>query len=267
MEHNSKKSKLNKKSSNTKIAILIPAYNEEKYIKKVIKSCFKYGLDIIVVDDGSTDNTFKIVKSIFVPPNLKIIPIRHITNKGKGQALKTGFEYIIKNNYTGVITIDADGQHNTDEIRSFLKSVEMEKPDLIIGNRMGNTKNMPFIRLATNAFTSWIISAVAGRKVNDVQSGFRYISTEVLKNIKLETSNFDTEPELIIKSSLAGYDIKNIPISTIYHKNFISYVNPVTDTIKFFRLVFKSFRWKKKLYINQSSLRKKADTTHKKLLK
>ena len=143
----------------------------------------------------------------------------------------------------------------------------MEKPDLIIGNRMGNTKNMPFIRLATNAFTSWIISAVAGRKVNDVQSGFRYISTEVLKNIKLETSNFDTEPELIIKSSRAGYNIKNIPISTIYHKNFTSYVNPVTDTIKFFRLVFKSFRWKKKLYINQSSLRKKADTTHKKLLK
>jgi hypothetical protein len=106
---------------------------------------------------------------------------------------------------------------------------------------------MPFIRLATNVITSWIISVIAGKKVRDVQSGFRYIKTEILKNINLETGNFETEPELIIKSSWAGYNIKNIPITTIYHKNFISHVNPVSDTIKFFKLVFNSMRWKRKL--------------------
>ena len=236
---------MKKKNDSEKIAILVPAYNEEEFIKKVIKNCFKYGLDIIIVDDGSTDGTLKAVKSIAIPENFKIIPLRHLINKGKGQSLKTGFEYVIRNNYSGVITIDADGQHDTNEIKNFLKSLEEEKPDLIIGDRMGNTKNMPFIRLATNVITSWIISRIAGKKVSDVQSGFRYISVEVLRNVKLETGNFDTEPELIIKSSWSGYCIKNIPISTIYHKNFTSSVNPITDTIKFFKLVFNSFKWKR----------------------
>lgn len=233
------------KNKNTRIAILVPAYNEEKYIKEVIEKCFKYGLDIIIVDDGSTDSTFEIVKSITAHRDYKIIPIRHQSNKGKGRTLKTGFKYAIRHNYSGVITIDADGQHDTDEIGSFLECIEKERPDLIIGSRMDNTGNMPFIRLATNVFTSWIISCIAGEKVKDVQSGFRYISARILKNVKLETGNFDTEPEIIIKSAWCGYIIKNMPISTIYHKNFKSSVNPVTDTIKFFKLVFNSFKWKR----------------------
>ncbi len=243
--------KLKGKNTGTEITILIPAYNEEKYIKKVINGCSKYGIDIIVVDDGSTDNTLKVIKSIPAPENLRIISLEHKINKGKGESLKTGFNYIIKNNYPGVITLDADGQHSTEEIKNFLKIIKNEKPDLIIGNRLGNTAHMPFIRLATNVITSRIISAIAGKKVSDVQSGFRYIRTEVLKNINLETGNFDTEPELIIKSIWSGYSVKNIPISTIYHKNFISHVNPVSDTIKFFKLVFNSIRWKRKFFKNR----------------
>jgi len=256
--------KLKKKNNNTKIAILIPAYNEEKYIKGVIKDCFKYRLDIVIVDDGSTDNTLEVVKSIPVPKNFKITLVKHSKNLGKGQSLKTGFSYIVKNNYSGVITIDADGQHKTIEIKNFLKVIEKENPDLIIGDRLGNTKNMPFIRLATNVFTSWVISNIAGIRISDVQSGFRYISTKALKNIKLETKNFDTEPEIIIQASWLGYNIKNIPISTIYNKNFVSYVNPVIDTIKFFKLVFNSCKWKRKLYKKEELLLKKSDITHKK---
>jgi glycosyltransferase involved in cell wall biosynthesis len=237
----------NKKADN-KIAILIPAYNEERYIEGVINDCLKYNLDIIVVDDGSDDNTLKIVRTIPKSENANIITIRHPVNKGKGQSLKTGFEYVLKNNYSGVITLDADGQHDTDEIKDFLKTVEKERPDLIIGNRLGDTRKMPFIRLATNIFTSWIISNIAGRKVSDVQCGFRYISSEVLKNIRLKTKNFDTEPEIILKAGWLDYKIKNLPIKTIYHKDFISYVNPVKDTIKFFRLVFNSLKWKKKFF-------------------
>ena len=257
----------NIKSNNRGTAILIPAYNEEKYIKTVIRSCLKYGLDIIIVDDGSTDTTMKAVKSISAPRNLEIVPLKHTINKGKGQSLRTGFSHIVKNNYSGVITLDADGQHNTGEIKNFLRVIEKENPDLIIGNRLGNTKNMPFIRLATNIFTSWIISNIAGRRISDVQSGFRYISAKALRNIKLETKNFDTEPEIVIKSSWFGYNIKNIPISTIYNKDFVSYVNPVTDTIKFFKLVFNSYKWKSKLNKKSILSIKKAGITHKKLPK
>lgn len=234
-----------------KIAILIPAYNESKHIKDVVISCIeKYSsLDVIIVDDGSTDNTGEIIKDLeknyLNRQKNKIILLKHDTNKGKGQALKTGFTYAINNNYYGVITIDADGQHKISEISNFLKAVDEYKPDIIVGSRFKNVKGMPFIRLVTNIFTSWLISAIAGKKIEDVQSGFRFISKNVLTKVKLETANFDTEPEILLKASWKKFKIINIPITTIYHKDFVSHVNPITDTIKFFKLIFKSLKWKK----------------------
>jgi len=240
-----------------KIAILIPAYNEEKYIEGVILECLKYNLDIVIVDDGSKDSTKEIIKKFLKKtgqniPN--IILLEHTVNRGKGEALKTGFNYAKEKNYKGVITIDADGQHRVSEIRNFINEVESSEPDIIVGSRFQNVKGMPFIRLATNFITSWIISLIAGKKINDVQSGFRYIGKKFLENIKLETKNFDTEPEILLKAGWHNYVIKNIPITTIYHKNFISHVNPVKDTIKFFKLVFVSIYWKIKFMRSHTRL-------------
>ncbi len=230
-----------------KIVILIPAYNEEKYINNVINQCIQYNMDIIIVDDGSSDNTLSIINSIPKPKNCKIILIKHPKNLGKGKSLKTGFSYIVKNNYDGTITLDADGQHDVKEISKFLKKIKKENPDLIVGNRLGDTKNMPFIRLFTNVFTSWIISLISGKRIRDVQSGYRYISSDILKNINIETGNFDTEPEILIKAGWLDYKITNIPIKTIYHKDFVSHVNPIKDTIKFFKLVLRSIKQKHSL--------------------
>lgn len=229
-----------------KPAILIPAYNEGKYIKDVILECRRYGNDIIVVNDGSTDNTGEVLKSFSDLSGPKVILIEHETNKGKGEALKTGFQCALENDYCGVVTIDADGQHKVSEIADFLNTVETNNPDVIVGSRLKNTEGMPFIRLATNKFTSWLVSAVAGKKISDVQSGFRYLGHGVLKNIKLETKNFDTESEILLKASWMNYKIINIPISTIYHKDFVSHVNPVKDTVKFFKLIFRSLGWKRR---------------------
>ncbi len=230
--------------NNKKIALLIPAYNEEEYIQGVIKSCTSYGMDIIIIDDGSSDSTAEKVRSLISSSGNSLKLIVHPENMGKGKALITGFEYIVNNDYTGVITLDADGQHDPDGIKDFLKIVRDEGPDLIIGNRLGNTSGMPFIRLATNVFTSWIISNIAGKKVSDVQSGYRYLKSDALRKIKLRTSNFDTEPEIVMRAGWHNMKILNVPIKTIYHDNFTSYVNPVTDTIKFFKLVFNSLKWK-----------------------
>ncbi|MFC2144883.1 glycosyltransferase family 2 protein [Actinomycetota bacterium] len=236
---------MNKETGGIKLALLIPAYNEEKYIEGVIENSSKYGMDIIIIDDGSIDSTASIVESLIpaYSPHLKLI--NHTENLGKGQALITGFDYIKDNNYSGVITLDADGQHDTNEIINFLEVIKKEDPDLIIGNRLGNTEGMPFIRLATNVFTSWIISNIAGQKVGDVQSGYRYLKTTALKKIKLKTKNFDTEPEIIFRAGWLDMKILNVPIKTIYHDDFVSYVNPVKDTVKFFKLVFNSLKWKR----------------------
>ena len=238
----------------TNIAILIPAFNEGKYIKNVLSECLLYKLDLIIIDDGSTDNTIEIIEKFPKPVGPKIILIRHQLNKGKGEALKTGFNFAAKNNYSGVITLDGDGQHKVSEIEDFIRMAENENPDVIVGSRFKNTKGMPFIRLATNFVTSWLISAIAGKKIDDVQSGFRYVSLRALKNINLETKNFDTEPEMLLKASWLNYIIKNIPISTIYHKDFVSHVNPIKDTIKFFKLVFRSLKWKKSFKRSHTTL-------------
>ena len=232
-----------------RIAILTAAYNEEKYIGEVLKNCLKTGLDTIIVDDGSSDGTAVIIENLIKTHSKKepgIFLIKHEKNMGKGQALKTGFNFALKNNYSGVITLDADGQHDTAEAIDFIKKVESEKPDIIVGSRLGSTKDMPFIRLATNVFTSWLISVIASKKIADVQSGFRYIGKRVIENVKLETGNFDTEPELLLKASWMGYKIINIAVSTIYHKDFTSHVNPVRDTVKFFKMLLKSISWKMK---------------------
>ena len=240
---------------NKKIAILICAYNEGTYVKDVIESCAgNYPLDIIVVDDGSTDNTAEEVSRLTKKFSGRIFLISHPENMGKGKALRTGFEFAVKNDYEGVITIDADGQHKTAEISSFLKTLREKNPDIIVGSRFSNTKGMPFLRLATNFITTWIISAIAGKKINDVQSGYRYISRKVLENIKLETANFDTEPEILLKAGWAGYKILNVPISTIYHKNFVSHVSPGKDTVKFFKLIFKSMGWRLKFRRSRTML-------------
>ncbi len=236
---------MNKETGRIKLALLIPAYNEGKYIEGVIENSSKYGMDIIIIDDGSIDSTASIVESLIpaYSPHLKLI--RHTKNLGKGQALITGFDYIKDNNYSGVITLDADGQHDTNEIINFLEVINKEDPDIIIGDRLGNTAGMPFIRLATNVFTSWIISTIAGKKVSDVQSGYRYLKTTALKKIKLKTKNFDTEPEIILRAGWFDMEVLNVPIKTIYHDDFVSYVNPVKDTVKFFKLVLNSLKWKR----------------------
>jgi len=233
------------------IALLIPAYNEAKYIEKVIYDAFLYDLDLIIVDDGSTDKTVDIIKGIKPRDDTKLHLIEHTVNKGKGIALKTGFEYAKNNGYTKVITLDADGQHKMSEIKAFLKEYEEKKPSIIVGSRFGDTRDMPFVRKVTNIFTSWMISKIAGKRIEDVQSGFRFIDLKVLETVKLETSNFDTEPELLLKASWEGYKITNVPITTIYHEDFVSHVNPFIDTIKFFKLVFRGLALKRR-YLNRS---------------
>jgi len=230
-----------------KIALLIPAYNEEKHIDKVIKNCAIYHMDIIVVDDGSIDKTNDIIKRIKASGQYQLIILKHKKNQGKGAALQTGFKYIIEKKYKGVITLDADAQHETLEINDFLTQIRKEQPDLIIGSRLQNHQGMPRIRFLTNLFTSWTISLFAGKRIDDTQSGFRYISSHLLKNIELRTKNFDTESEIILKAAWLGLKIKNIPISTIYHPDAVSKVNPFIDAFKFFKLISKSLVWRRKI--------------------
>ncbi len=218
------------------ICVLIPAYNEELNVQNAIKSVKKFVSpeNIIIVDDGSTDNTYNKVR------DEGAYMIKHPKNMGKGMAHRTGFNFAIKKGFDAVITMDADGQHNPEEIPVFLKN--MGKFDIIIGTREYNIRNMPVIRYWTNRTTSLVTSLLARRIIRDSQSGYRLIKTEILKRVHLKTKHFQTETEILIQAGRMGYKIGEIPIKTIYSFERRSYINPVIDTLRFIGLAI-SYLW------------------------
>ena len=113
---------------------------------------------------------------------------------------------------------------------------------IILGSRMHNISTMPAVRKLTNKLTSFVGSLLAHQELKDSQSGFRLISSDVLRAVQLETSRYETESELLIKASKSGFRIISVPIKTIYGQE-VSKINPVVDTYRFFRLLFRNLRW------------------------
>jgi len=212
-----------------KVLVIVPCYNAEKFIEGTIKDIQKYHKNILIVDDGSTDRSYELLKK------MKYIKLmRHLHNKGKGAALKTGFSYAIKNNFDAVITIDADGQHKASDIPRFI--TESNRSDIIIGNRMHNIKNMPFTRIIANTLSSFLVSTKCKQEIPDSQSGYRLIKANVLKNIKLEQDDYQMETEMLLKTIRKGYRINHIPIQTVYGKEK-SHINPFDITWQFVKVI------------------------------
>lgn len=214
------------------ILVLIPAYNAGKYIDELIPRCLKYVCDsnLLLVNDGSSDNTLELIKK----HDVKYISFPE--NRGKGAALMAGFDYAIKEDYSSVLTIDADLQHLPEEIPRFFAHDNGKR--LIIGTRDIDLKIMPIARWLTNNLTSMIISIFSSQRVRDSQSGYRLIPIEVLKAIPLKTIKYDFESEMLFKAGAAGCIIAEVPISTVYEGSQ-SYINPFVDTGRFIRQIWK----------------------------
>ena len=218
-----------------KVCVLIPSYNVAKTIGGIVREIKALGLDAIVIDDGSTDNTQKIASE-----NGALV-MRHINNLGKGASLKEGFDFILRmTNFDTVIIMDGDGQHNPRDVKKFISRAHEYNDDIIIGNRMVITKNMPFVRLATNKFMSFLLSVTCKQRIPDTQCGFRLIKRKVLKNLKLESNKYDLESEMLIKASKLNFKIASVPIETIY-KGELSRIDPIKDTFRFVNLFVRSY--------------------------
>ncbi|MCX5706747.1 MAG: glycosyltransferase family 2 protein [Candidatus Omnitrophica bacterium] len=213
-----------------RICVIIPAYNESTYIASLIKEIKKYVLEVLVIDDGSSDNTRDMAKS--AGANV----LRNQNNEGKGASLKKGFKYALDNKFDAVITMDGDGQHPADELPYFIRLAEYSDKYIFIGNRMLKIKNMPALRILTNKFMSWFISTIAKQHIADTQCGFRLIKKEILERVVLETSKYETESEILIKAARLGFKIESIPIKTIY-RGARSQINPFIDSLRFIRFI------------------------------
>ncbi|CUS77647.1 Glycosyltransferase involved in cell wall bisynthesis [Candidatus Kryptonium thompsonii] len=217
------------------ICAVIPAYNAERTIKILIERVKKFIPleDIVVVDDGSTDMTSEI--ALGCGANV----LKHAKNYGKGKALKTGFKFAILKNYDAVLTLDADLQHDPDEIPKLIDKFS-EGFDIVIGNRMKNLKSMPVERIFSNKMTSFLISLRTGQKIPDSQCGFRLIKRAVIEKISVKSDGFSFESEFLIKALLAGFKVGFVEIKTIYNGER-SYIKHFSDTFKFIAVYTRSF--------------------------
>ena len=218
-----------------KTCVLIPSFNGARTIGAVVKGIKEKGLDAVVIDDGSRDDTERRASESGA------IVIRNASNLGKGASLKRGFRFILSStNFDAVIIMDGDGQHSPDDIQKFIAGAENGVSDVIVGNRMNVVKNMPFVRLATNKLMSYLLSVRCKQDIPDTQCGFKLIKRDVLKKIKLESSNYDLDSELLIEASRNKFKIASVRIETIY-RDEPSRIHPIKDTLRFFALFVKSY--------------------------
>src|SRR3989337_3375949 len=225
-----------------KLCVVIPAYNAEDTVGDVVTGAKKYLQDVIVIDDGSVDNT-----AVAAEAGGAVV-IRQSENLGKGDALKTGFRYAIEKNYDAVITIDADGQHYPDEMPKFIDKYKEGGQQIIVGSRMHAKSYMPKYRYRCNIVGVILISVAARQYIAHTQSGYRLYDVNILKDINIQFPRFQTETEILIKAGKKGYKITSVPIKAIYNDRTEtkSHFKRVADTYNISILVLKSCLWSKR---------------------
>jgi glycosyltransferase involved in cell wall biosynthesis len=213
------------------ILALVPAYNEETHVAQVVLR-IKQHLPVLVVDDGSTDETAVRAEQAGAAV------LRQSPNQGKGAALRTGFRHALEEDYDAVVTLDADEQHDPDEIPRFLKAYRERQGDLIIGAR--DFRQMPIVRRTSNSIGTVLFSWAIGAHMPDNQSGYRLVSRRLMEaTADSREMGFHFEVEQIVTCVVRGYRLDWVPIRTIYAGES-SHVRPLEHVPNFFRLVWQT---------------------------
>lgn len=194
-----------------KIWAVIPAYNEEKNITSIIKQTKKYIDNVIVVDDGSKDKTKEVAEKA------SAIVLKHLVNLGKGSALKTGCDFAVGKGAKYLIVLDADAQHNPNDIPRFIE--KLKKYDIVFSYRKASSK-MPLILRFGNWFISNIVGILYRIRLNDTQCGFRAFSREAYKKIRWNASDYSMESEMIARAGKQRLKYVQVPIETIYSDKY-----------------------------------------------
>lgn len=211
--------------SEKKICVLIPTYNNEKTLKRVVDGVLDYTEDIIVVNDGSTDSTREILRSY---SQIEVIDLPE--NKGKGNGLKIGFRKAKELGYDYAITIDSDGQHYPDDIPVFVEALLNEKEDvLLIGNRNMSQDGIPKKSSFGNRFSNFWFWFETGIKLEDTQSGYRLYPLHKIPK-KYFTPKFEFEIEIIVRTAWRHVPVKNVPVKVLYDPaERVSHFRPFKD--------------------------------------
>ena len=206
---------------------VIPAYQEGPRIAVVVSAARRH-LPVVVIDDGSTDDTAAQAEAAGATV------LHQVPNAGKGAALRAGFRHALEHGAEAVVTLDADGQHDPDEIPAFLAAYRASRPALVVGRR--DFAAMPPVRRLSNTLGGLLISAAVGRPVPDNQSGFRLIDAALMATLlDSHEAGFEFEVEMIARCIALGLPISWVPIRTIYAGE-PSHIRPMSHFLSFLRV-------------------------------
>ncbi len=211
-----------------RVAVLIPALNEELAIRAVVESALAVVADVIVIDDGSSDRTCELIA------DLPVTLIRHATPKGKGESLRDGFREVLRRGFDAVVTMDGDGQHSAEDVPRLIAAANQYPDHLVIGARMRTRDNQPDARRRANAVADWGISWGCGIPVADTQSGQRYYPRRALELVDLAAEGFVFEAAILIAAVRErGLGVVSVPIEARYHAGLRrSHFRPVLDVTR-----------------------------------
>jgi glycosyltransferase involved in cell wall biosynthesis len=206
-------------------AAVVPCFNESPTIGPLVSQLRQYLDLIVVVDDGSTDETAIIAK------DAGAIILRHDRNLGKGAALQTGLSYLRNLGCEWAATLDGDGQHAPADFPALFRCAEQTGASLVIGNRMGNAEAMPWLRRFVNHWMSTQLSRCAGRPLPDTQSGFRLIHLQTWTDLRLSAQRFEIESEMLMAFLAASHRVEFAAIRVIPAARK-SRIRPIADSLR-----------------------------------
>lgn len=210
--------------------VLIPAFNESVHIGEVVREVRSLGLNVLVVDDGSEDDTAAVAEAA----GGEVVRLEQ--NGGKGAALQYGFERISDEGYDAVVTMDADGQHRAEDALRFCEIYNRTGIPVLIGNRMGSCGDMPLIRRFTNFVMSFLLSQRMTQVIPDTQNGFRLYQTDVIAMVGVHSGGFAAESEVLLRVDDLGIRMGSVPIPSSYGTES-SAIRPLIDAVAFVRML------------------------------
>lgn len=201
---------------------LVPAYQAEATVGDVVEGLRRHVSRIVVVDDGSTDATSSEAERAGAEV------IRHPGNGGKGSAVRTGLSRVLDSDATHVAFVDADGQHDPDDLPGLLDAARAGEP-FVIGSRMNGMDGIPAVRFRTNEIGSRILTRMTGLEVEDGQSGYRVIAAPILRRLSLSAKGYSIETEILLKAARYVPRVRHVPVRAIY-SSARSHFRPFRDT-------------------------------------
>lgn len=225
----------------SKVAVLLPAYNEEVSIASMVLLSLQYADEVIVIDDGSSDRTSEVSRLAGATV------LSHNTNKGKGAALKTGFKYA--QDYDIIVTIDADGQHNPSEIPDVIRPIMEDRADIVNGSRYiaGKDTTTPTYRRVGQTVLDNATYLASGVKLTDTQSGFRAFSSKSIEYFNFDPNGFGIESDMLIEASVNKLRIVEVEITVRYDVNTTT-DNPIVQGFSVLMRILELMRFNRPLY-------------------